>query len=97
MSILFISLGFVCAWSFIALLGWSFLQTAWQGCTYLQRLHQIPCSDCTFCTGDYRLKCTVHPCQALSEDAIGCLDFEPKTTVYETLSVNRYPYNVLRK
>lgn len=27
----------------------------------LRRLHQIPCSRCAFFTGDYRLKCTVHP------------------------------------
>jgi hypothetical protein len=44
----------------------------------LKRLHQIPCSGCIFFTGDYRLKCTVHPCKALSEEAIDCLDYEPK-------------------
>lgn len=49
------------------------------GMRRLQRLHQVPCSRCTFFTGDYRLKCTVHPCKALSEEAIGCLDFEPTT------------------
>lgn len=49
------------------------------GITRLKRLHQIPCSRCAFFTGDYRLKCTVHPCKALSEDAIECLDFEVTT------------------
>jgi hypothetical protein len=43
----------------------------------LRRLHQVPCSRCAFYTGDYRLKCTVHPCKALSEEAIACLDYEP--------------------
>ncbi|MCA1992233.1 MAG: hypothetical protein LDL41_09345 [Coleofasciculus sp. S288] len=47
------------------------------GITRLRRLHQVPCSRCAFFTGDYRLKCTVHPCKALSEEAIGCLDYEP--------------------
>lgn len=47
------------------------------GFVRLRRLHQIPCSHCAFFTGDYRLKCTVHPCKALSEDAIDCLDYEP--------------------
>lgn len=47
------------------------------GLERLQRLHQIPCSRCAFYTGDHRLKCTVHPCKALSEDAIACLDYEP--------------------
>ena len=45
--------------------------------TRVRRLHQIPCSRCAFFTGDYRLKCTVHPCKALSEEAIDCLDYEP--------------------
>jgi hypothetical protein len=49
------------------------------GFSRLRRLHQIPCSHCAFFTGDYRLKCTVHPCSALSEDAIDCLDYEPLT------------------
>ena len=47
------------------------------GVARLKRLHQIPCSRCAFFTGDYRLKCTVHPCKALSESAIDCLDYEP--------------------
>lgn len=48
-----------------------------EGITKIRRLHQIPCSRCAFFTGDYRLKCTVHPCKALSEEAIDCLDYEP--------------------
>lgn len=46
------------------------------GIIRLKRLHQVPCSRCVFYTGDYRLKCTVHPCKALSEAAIDCLDYE---------------------
>lgn len=46
------------------------------GITRLRQLHQIPCSRCAFFTGDYRLKCTVHPLTALSEEAINCRDFE---------------------
>lgn len=48
------------------------------GIARLRRLHQIPCSRCAFFTGDYRLKCTVHPLTALSEEAIGCRDFEQR-------------------
>ncbi len=47
------------------------------GMNRLKRLHQIPCSHCAFYTGDYRLKCAVHPCKAFSEEAIGCLDYDP--------------------
>lgn len=41
-----------------------------------RRMHQIPCSRCRYFTQDYFLKCTVHPMKALSEDAIGCRDYE---------------------
>lgn len=47
-----------------------------QGRRQLQKLHRIPCSRCVFCTGDYRLKCAVHPMRAFSEEAIDCRDFE---------------------
>jgi hypothetical protein len=47
-----------------------------EGWMRITRLHQIPCSRCTFSTGDYRLKCTVHPCQAFSEEAINCPDWK---------------------
>ncbi len=42
----------------------------------LRRLHQIPCSNCLFFTGEYNLKCPVHPCKALSEQAIDCVDYQ---------------------
>jgi hypothetical protein len=58
------------------------------GVIRLKRLHQVPCSHCAFFTGDYRLKCTVHPCKALSEEAIGCLDYEPMVTSPRTSCVN---------
>lgn len=47
------------------------------GVARLKRLHQIPCSRCAYFTGDYRLKCTVHPCKALTEDALDCRDYAP--------------------
>ncbi len=49
-----------------------------EGIIKLQKLHRIPCSRCAFSTGDYRLKCTVRPCQAFTEEAIYCLDFEER-------------------
>jgi hypothetical protein len=68
---------FGCAWALIALLCWSAWQTCRQGIQQLKRLHGIPCSRCVYFTGDHRLKCTVHPCTAFSEDALNCVDFEP--------------------
>jgi hypothetical protein len=49
------------------------LDRDWQ---YLKRLHQIPCDRCIFFTGEYNLKCTVHPSKALNEEAIGCSDYQ---------------------
>jgi hypothetical protein len=46
------------------------------GIDRLRRLHQVPCSHCAFFTHSYYLKCAVHPCKALSEEAIDCLDYE---------------------
>ena len=55
---------------------WNLYLTFKQGINYVIRLHQIPCSRCTFFTGDYHLKCTVHPYNALTETAINCSDYE---------------------
>lgn len=63
--------------SFITIGLRNFYLTFQQGITYVKRLHQIPCSRCTFFTGDYRLKCTVHPYNALTETALNCIDYEP--------------------
>jgi len=46
-----------------------------------KRLHQIPCTNCQYFTGDYRLKCTVQPSIANSEAAIECSDYQPKTNL----------------
>ena len=54
---------------------WRSLAIVRIGVRHLQRLHQIPCSKCVYFTGDYRLKCTVQPIVAMSEEAIGCGDF----------------------
>ena len=68
---------FIFAWCLILLFIWSTFKTTTEGIHHLKKLHQIPCSRCAFFTNDYRLKCTVHPITALSEEAIKCRDFEP--------------------
>jgi hypothetical protein len=66
-------------WAIISTyLGWRFIAIAKGAFQHLKRLHQIPCSNCTYFTRDYRLKCTVQPMVAMSEDAIGCRDFMPQ-------------------
>ncbi len=67
----------VCLWLVLVGFLWSIGEAFMQGRANLQRLHQIPCCSCTFFTNDHRLKCPVHPNQALTEEAIDCLDYEP--------------------
>jgi hypothetical protein len=67
-------------WTLIlVLVSWRFIKISQKAFNHLQRLHQVPCSNCVFFTGDYRLKCTVKPLIAMSEDAIGCRDFIVKS------------------
>ena len=70
---------FFCAWAFIIGIIWSLWTTVQDTVTITKRLHQIPCANCQYFTGDYRLKCTVNPSVANSEAAINCLDYQPQT------------------
>ena len=70
--------GFILAatvWLLIAMFMWNFWKVVIEGITHLKKLHSILCSRCAYFTGDYRLKCTIHPCEALTEEAINCRDF----------------------
>ncbi|NEO30004.1 MAG: hypothetical protein F6K36_06045 [Symploca sp. SIO3C6] len=70
----------LCPLSLLALLvGFLYaVGVAWrESCVRLKQLHSIPCDRCVYFTGCHYLKCTVHPCKALTEDAVDCLDFEP--------------------
>ena len=50
-----------------------------EGINHVKKMHQIPCANCVYFTGDYRLKCPVNPIEAMSENAIACRDFEIKS------------------
>ena len=63
----------IALWSIIGgFITWKILQGANQGINYLKKLHQIPCANCVYFTGDYRLKCTVEPIKAMTENALAC-------------------------
>ncbi|TWH43186.1 hypothetical protein [Dulcicalothrix desertica] len=68
-----------CALAIVILALSSFWITLNQGASHVKKLHQIPCTNCDFFTNDYRLKCTINPLTACTEEAIGCRDFEYKT------------------
>lgn len=69
---------FLSAWTIIIFFLWTSWIAAKEGIDTVKRLHQIPCSDCRFFTGNYHLKCPVHPNNALTEEAINCSDYCPK-------------------
>lgn len=70
---------FICAWVFVGAIAWSLWTAVRDSVNTSKHLHQIPCSNCQYFTGDYRLKCTVKPSIANTEAAIDCLDYQPKT------------------
>ncbi|MEM9535671.1 MAG: hypothetical protein AAGA40_08380 [Cyanobacteria bacterium P01_E01_bin.45] len=69
-------IGSIVTLSVLGLWIWQTIRSVLAGARQVRRLHQIPCHRCTFCTGEWRLKCTVHPTTAFSEQAIDCRDFE---------------------
>ncbi|WP_156820177.1 hypothetical protein [Synechococcus sp. PCC 7336] len=70
------ALGCAITLSLLAFWVWRTLLTLKRGFDRLRRLHQIPCTGCSFFTGEMRLPCTVHPATAFTEGAISCRDFE---------------------
>jgi hypothetical protein len=71
-----VPLCFVVAWATIGFGAWSLWAAMRDSVKRAQQMHQIPCSDCQYFSGNYLLKCPLHPKEALSEAAIGCRDFE---------------------
>jgi hypothetical protein len=83
----------VCAWTITVLFVWNFLISLQKGMSYVKRLHEIPCHACEYFTNDYRLKCTVRPMTACSEEAIACPDFEPKTPYCKACAKSCHQFN----
>ncbi|MGF1522381.1 MAG: hypothetical protein ACFBSF_08700 [Leptolyngbyaceae cyanobacterium] len=73
----------VMAWAIVALTLWSVWLAVRDSVKRAQRMHQIPCSQCSYFSGNYLLKCPVRPEDALTEDAIGCPDFEASGLSWE--------------
>ncbi len=70
-----VPLCFVSAWGLMFLLFSSIGATVTDSVRRARRMHEIPCANCVFFTGDYHLKCPVQPMIALSEGAIDCPDY----------------------
>lgn len=63
-------------WSFALLVVWQVWAVVRDAMNQARRMHQIPCANCQFFTNDPLLKCPVHPRLAMSEQAIGCPDYQ---------------------
>ncbi len=66
----------VLAWAITAMVILNIAAAVKQGAQNIRQMHRIPCAKCRYATRDYHLKCSVHPREAFSEEAISCLDFE---------------------
>ncbi len=67
---------FVCAWAIVIALLWGVRSATAATLARARTMHRIPCANCAFFTNDRHLKCPVRPTVALTEQAIGCRDFE---------------------
>jgi hypothetical protein len=76
---LLVPICFGCAWLLVALLAWSIWSSIRATIARAKQMHRIPCANCQFFTNDHRLKCTVHPHIANSEQAIDCRDFQERS------------------
>lgn len=65
------------AWTITAMLILGIVAMVRQGVANVRKMHRIPCANCRYATDSYRLKCSVRPVEAFSEQAISCQDFAP--------------------
>ncbi|MDF5709109.1 MAG: hypothetical protein PUP90_15940 [Nostoc sp. S4] len=79
---LLVPICFVVAWAVIILIILNLWTAARDSVTTAKQMHQIPCTGCQYFTDNYRLKCTVRPSVANTEEAIDCSDYQPKTNPY---------------
>jgi hypothetical protein len=71
-----VPLCFVLAWGLVVLIIWQITSALRDGFARAQQMHRIPCADCSYFTDSHFLKCPLHPHTALTEEAIGCRDYE---------------------
>lgn len=71
-------LRFLAACSLLGFCGWTLLSAIFDVVTRAKQMHQVPCTKCRFFTRDYRLKCTVQPHIANTEQAVDCPDYQQK-------------------
>lgn len=68
-------LRFLLPGTLITFFGWSIISFVFDAVGQAKQMHQIPCTQCRFFTNDHRLKCTIRPHIANTEQAIDCSDY----------------------
>lgn len=76
---LLIPLCCILAWGFLLALAGTLWTAARDTTEQAKTMHQIPCPSCRFFTNDHRLKCTVQPTIAHTEQAIDCSDYHSRS------------------
>lgn len=69
---------FVMGWVLLTVMLSAILKVARTEVVGLETLHQVPCRNCRFFSGNSYLKCAVQPCIALTEKANNCSDYWPE-------------------
>jgi hypothetical protein len=76
LSPLLVPLCFLSAWTILFLMASNLFFVLKDLAKNTQLMHRIPCSSCQFFVNDPRLKCTVRPQIANTEEAIDCYDYQ---------------------
>lgn len=76
---LLVPICFMIAWGFVITLSLTLFNAINDVIKRSQTMHKIPCPNCQFFTNDHRLKCTIKPLIANTEDAISCQDYCSKS------------------
>lgn len=77
-QMILVPLCFLLAWVFILILAWTLWSSVQEVIHRTHKMHQIPCANCQFFTNNHRLKCTLQPTIANTEQAINCSDYTTK-------------------
>jgi hypothetical protein len=75
MKLIFLSI----AWGLSITIPIFLARLCYRGWQQVRRLHQIPCSRCSYFSHNPYLKCPVHPDSACSLGALDCADFQLTT------------------
>jgi hypothetical protein len=76
LSFFIVPLCFLTAWILLYLIISNLFFAARDLSKTVKLMHQIPCTNCQFFVNDSRLKCTVRPAIANTEEAINCYDYQ---------------------